>query len=58
MCNRVSVFSVAVKKARFVCEDGSYMERMGNTMEVLLIRSIDLFSNYSFLITELIRAKY
>lgn len=31
--NRLSVFSVAVKKARFVCEDGSYMEEMGNNYD-------------------------
>lgn len=33
-CNPFFAFSVAVKKARFVCEDGSYMGRIGKiTME-------------------------
>lgn len=31
--NRLYVFSVAVKKARFVCEDGSYLEEMRNNYD-------------------------
>lgn len=53
MYNSFFAFSVAVKKARFICEDGSYMGRIEKiTMENSLIWSIDLFPNYSFLITK------